>query len=869
MRTSFTTWRALILCALLAAAGAHAQPAPAAYIGAEEGSGTTAHDGVGHHDVVFSSGGATGWEAGLVGAWAISFPGFPVGYPPGSWAEIPSGDVLDTTRSYSVAAWVKLKDVSGYQTFVSQDGDFQSAFFLQLRGDTGQFSFTIPYGFFIYAQSGFTPVTDRWYHLAGVYDASAQTASLYVDGALVNTVYNVPPRASSGLTGIGRGWYNNDRVDYTHAALDDIRFYAAALSASDVYKVAAIGNPALVAPQVLPASITIDAAHPGAKVDAAFAGLMIEEINHALDGGLYGELIQNRVFRDDATTPVHWSLVQDPGIGALALDTSQPIADTALTTSLKVTVVQGRRVGVANDGYWGIPVRPQTYTASFWAKAGAGFDGPLTVSLESSDGKTTYAAAQVPRLTTQWAKYTVPVSVRGVAPNAGITGRFVVAAARPGVFWLNQVSLFPPTYQDQPNGNRPDLMDKLAALRPGFLRMPGGNYLEGATIATRFDWKSTIGAIEQRPGHPGPWGYRSDDGLGLFEYLKWCEALGMQPLLAVYAGYSLDGSVVAPGAALAPYVQDALDEIQFITGPATSTWGARRAAMGHPAPFPLRYVEIGNEDFFDASGSYDGRFAQFHDAIKAAYPALKLIATARVASPTRPRDLIDDHFYNTPQYMARDSGRYDAAVYDRATQPKVFIGEWASISGAPTPDLAAALGDAAWLAGLERNSDVVLLEAYAPLLANVNPCAYQWPTNLIGYDATRSVGSPSYWLQVMFNALHGDVVLPATVAAPGTGSMLYQSTTRDTRDGAVYIKLVNMAAQAQAVHVDIVGGPVVANFGTATVLKGRPQDTNTLGNPTKVVPVMSGLNGLGRSFDVTLPASSVTVLALGGSGDRR
>jgi len=865
MRASLTIRRALALCALLGAvAGAHAQPSPVAVIGAEEGSGTTAHDSVAHHDVVFSSGGATGWEAGIVGAYAISFPGFPVGYPPGSWAEIPSGAVLDTTKSYTVAAWVKVKEVGGYQTFVSQDGDFQSAFFLQLRGDTNQFSFTVPYGFFIYAQSGFTPAVNRWYHLAGVYDATAQTASLYIDGVLVNTAYNVPPRPSSGLAGIGRGWYNNDRVDYTHAAIDDIRFYASALSAGDVFKVAAIGNPALVAPQVLPATISIDAAHPGAKINTAYSGLMIEEINHALDGGLYGELIQNRVFKDDATTPVHWSLVQDPGIGAIALDTTQPVANTALATSLKVTVVQGGRVGVANDGYWGIPVKSRTsYIASFWAKAGAGFSGPLTLALQSSDGRTTYASAQVPAIGTQWAKYTVPVVVAGAVP-ANTTGRFAVTGGKPGVFWLNQVSLFPPTYGGQANGNRVDLMDKLAALKPGFLRMPGGNYLEGATVATRFDWKSTIGAIEQRPGHPGPWGYRSDDGLGLYEYLMWCEQLHMQPLLAVYAGYSLDGTYIAPGAALAPYVQDALDEIQFITGPATSTWGAKRAAMGHPAPFALNYVEIGNEDFFDGSGSYDGRFAQFHDAIKAAYPALKLIATSRVANPTRPRDLIDDHFYNTPLYMARDSDRYDASVYDRTTQPKVFIGEWASISGAPTPDLAGALGDAAWMTGMERNADAIQLEAYAPLFVNENAGAYQWPTNLIGYDATRSVGSPSYWMQVMFNTQRGDTVLPATVSAPGTGSLLYQSTTRDSRDGAIFIKLVNLAAQAQSVHVNIVGGTSVASLGTVTVLKGHPQDTNTLANPTKVVPVTTLAGGLGRNFDTTLPASSVTVLRIGG-----
>ena len=844
-------------------------PNPVAYLKCDEGSGTVAYDSSGNHfnATLF---GASGWEAGIVGPFALSFPGFPVGFPPGSYAEITSGDVLDTTKSYTVAAWVKLKDLNGYQTFVSEDGNFQSAFFLQLRGDTHQFSFTVPYSFFILSQSGSTPVVNQWYHLAGVYDATAQSASLYVNGVLANTVYNVPPVPAIGLTGIGRGWFNNGRVDFNHAAVDDIRFYNSALSAANVFQVALIGNPSLPPPVVLPAKLEVDAAHAGANVNPMFSGLMIEEINHSLDGGLYGELIQNRVFQDNATTPVHWSLIQDNGgAGSIALDTTQPVAGTALTTSLKVTVTEGQRVGVANDGYWGIPIRPYTlYRASFWAKAAPGFTGPLSVDIESSDGKVVYARAQVPGITTNWAKYTVPILTFGIPPTENT--RYVVSTGTPGAFWLTQVSLFRPTFNNRPNGNRIDLMAKMAAMNPGFLRMPGGNYLEGNTIATHYDWKKTIGPIEQRPGHQGTWGYRSDDGLGLLEFLEWCEDLHMQPLLAVYAGYSLDGNHVNPGPDLAPYVQDALDEIQYLTGSTSTTWGVTRAANGHPAPFPLSYVEIGNEDFFDGSGSYVDRFAQFADAIRQTYPNLKLIATSRVAfdpAHTQP-DLIDDHFYDTPLNMARTSNRYDPSNYDRATQPKVFVGEWASISGQPTPDLTAALGDAAWLTGLERNADVVSMEAYAPLLVNINPGASQWPTNLIGYDALNSYGSPSYYLQVMFDWLHGDVVLPTTLTTPGAGSMLYQSVTRNSQDGTVYLKLVNMAGQVQPLHVDLNGAQGIANTGIAVVLKGKPQDTNSLSNPYKVVPTVAGVSGVGQSFDYQLPPYSVTVLRLS-VGDAR
>jgi len=849
---------ALAVCLTTATALRAQLPNPAAYLTFDEGTGTVAHDSSGNNKnaTLF---GAAGWTTGLVGPFALSLPGFPIGFPPGSYAEIP-GDVLDTTKSYTVAAWVKLSNVNGYQTFVSEDGDFQSAFFLQLRGDSHQFSFTILYDFFTLPESGFTPVVGVWYHLAGVYDSIAQTASLYVNGALADRIFNVGPRAASGNTGIGRGWFNNSRVDFNNAAIDDVRFYASALSASQILQIAQIGNPSLTAPTVKPAALQIDATHPGPQVNPMFYGLMIEEINHSLDGGLYGELIQNRVFKDDSTTPVHWSLVQtNGGIGSIALDTTQPVSGTALTTSLKVNVSQGQRVGAANDGYWGIPVKPfTTYRASFWAKADTGFTGPLRLDIESSDGTKVYADAQVPQITTNWTKYTVLLTTCWVAPIE--TTQFVVSTGSPGTFWLTQVSVFPPTYHDRSNGNRIGLMRKMAALKPSFLRMPGGNYLEGNTIPERFQWKQTIGPIEQRPGHQGTWGYRSDDGLGLLEFLEWCEDLHMQPLLAVWAGYALNGTHVNPGADLAPYVQDALDEIQYVTGGTNTTWGAQRAADGHPAPFPLQYVEIGNEDFFDGSGSYDGRFAQFYDAIKAAYPNLKVIATDRIANPLRTPDLIDDHFYNTPRAMERTSNQYDN--YSR-TAPKIFVGEWASQEGRPTPDLNAALGDAAWLTGLERNSDVVLLEAYAPMLVNVNPGASQWPTNLIGYDALHSYGSPSYYVQEMFSRHHGDVVLPMTLTTTGNGSQVYASVTRDSGTGAIYLKVVNAAGEVQPVSITIKGAGGLESTGEALVLtSGSPQDTNTLSDPRNIVPETTTAHNLGQSFDYRFKPYSVTVLQI-------
>jgi alpha-L-arabinofuranosidase len=844
---------------------------PAAYLTFDEGTGTVAYDSSGNGNDATLLGDA-GWTPGIVGPFALSLPG-----TQGSYADIPAV-VVDTTQSFTVAAWVRLNSVGGFQTFVSEDSGYQSAFFLQKRGNTNTFTFTLPFngtngpGTAVFADSGIVPAVGRWYHVAGVYDAAAHSASIYVNGALADSNFAVFSSPANGNTGIGHGQYANGYVDWVDGAIDDVRLYAAALSAADVLEVARAGDPSLIgAPPVEPATLQIDAEQPGSEVNPSFYGLMIEEINHSLDGGLYGELIRNRAFQDDPITPAHWSLVQDNGgAGSIALDITQPVEGTALTTSLRVEVVDvagasgDQRVGAANDGYWGIPVKPfTTYRATFWAKASwakasangdSTFSGPLTLDIETSDGTTVYAQAQVPEITTSWAKYTALLRTSFVPPDENT--RFVIATDTPGAFWVTQVSLFRPTYHDRPNGNRIDVMRKLADMKPAFLRLPGGNYLEGNTIGSRFEWKNTIGPIEQRAGHPGTWSYRSDDGLGLLEFLEWCEDLRMQPLLAVWAGYALNGTHVNPGPDLEPYVQDALDEIEYVTGATDTPWGARRTADGHPAPFPLQYVEIGNEDNFDRSGSYEGRFAQFYDAIKAAYPDLQVIATRTVASRTP--DLVDEHYYRTPRAFENDVHHYDG---HSRTGPKIFVGEWASQEGVPTPNLHAALGDAAWLTGLERNSDLVLLESYAPLLVNVNPGAYQWPTNLIGYDALTSYGSPAYYAQAMFSSNHGDVVLPTTLVSTG-GSRVYASATRDSNSGTVYLKMVNAAADPQPLHITVNGGDGIEPEGRAVVLAGRPEDTNDLSNPRKVVPMTVRVSGVGPSFDYSLAPYSITVLRL-------
>jgi alpha-N-arabinofuranosidase len=627
-------------------------------------------------------------------------------------------------------------------------------------------------------------------------------------------------------------------------------------------------------------TLRIDAGKSVGKVSPMLYGLMTEEINHSLDGGIYAELVQNRALQDDATNPVHWTVVQRPGdaIATMALDRNGPLNEQ-LATSLRLDAKHASPaapVGVANEGYWGIPVKPDTrYRASFYARAVGGAAESLTVAIESDDGKITYAKAEVPRLTADWQPYTVTLTTgKDVTPTT--KARLTLTVQHPGKVWFNLVSLFPPTWKDRPNGLRPDLMQMLVDLQPDFLHFPGGLYLEGGTIDTRFDWKKTIGPIAQRAGHPGPWRYRSTDGLGLLEFLQWSEDMGSESVIGLYAGYSINGESVKPGPALEPFVKDALDEIEYAIGPVTSKWGAQRAKDGHPAPFPLHYVEIGNEDWSDRTGSYDLRFAQFFDAIKRNYPALKCISTIggeqSVAKrvQTRKPDVLDEHYYRSDEVFLKDAPTH-FEKYDRAG-PEICVGEWAahetgfppwdkrSRAALPTPNMKAALGDAAWMATMERNSDIVTMQCYAPLFVNVNPGASQWRPNLIGYDGLRAYGSPSYYAFQMFSRNHGDEILKGTLS----GAPLHFTATKDSKTGGIFIKVVNPEAAPQPLKITLKDAGALAPTGKViTLATEKIDDTNSIDEPTKVVPVTTTLDGIKQTFTYTFAPYSVTVLQLG------
>jgi len=639
-------------------------------------------------------------------------------------------------------------------------------------------------------------------------------------------------------------------------------------------------------PQSLP-QLTLHLDQPGVNVSPTLYGLMTEEINHSYDGGLYAELIRNRIFKDNAITPDYWTLIQENGAkGKISLDHNQKI-NNALTVCLRVDIENcGKRIGISNDGYWGIPVMPNTtYKGSFYVKSSGSENKTLSVEIESIDGKIVYASRKISGVSDKWQKFhftlTTPSDFQSTA-NA----KFVILANKKGIYWFNLVSLFPPTYHNRLNGNRPDIMEMLAAMKPKFLRFPGGNYLEGNTFSSRFEWKKTINSIADRPGHMSPWGYRSTDGMGLLEFLEWCEDLNMQPVLAIFAGYTLNKDYLESGAFLKPFVDDALDEIQYITGDITTKWGAERAKDGHPQPFSLNYVEIGNEDGFDLSDSYAQRYLQFYDAIKAKYPHLHIISTVggrdplgrRITVPSRNLEIVDEHYYRSASQMESNTFQFDS--YSRKG-PKVIVGEWATREGFPTTNMNAALGDAAWMTGMERNSDLVIMASYAPLFVNVNPEAMQWKSDLLGYNALKCYGSPSYYAQTMFSNNIGNKVVPITGdyiptqiqkltakdslngLTPKEIPALFYVATRDTSSGMIYLKIVNTLNSQQKIIIHFEGKSKIIPTGESIVLNANsPEQTNSINNPDNIIPHTMIIKNIGKKFNQILPAYSITVMRI-------
>ena len=510
------------------------------------------------------------------------------------------------------------------------------------------------------------------------------------------------------------------------------------------------------------ATVTIQANQPGAVVSSNLFGIFFEEINFAGEGGIYAEMVRNRAFYT-ATNANFWSLVTTgTATGTMSVDPTQPL-NTNIVNSLKLTMAGGTgSVGAGNAGFWGMTFQAgATYNLNFFAMASNGFAGTITAQLESANGSTVYAQTNFGGLTTNWQRFSASL----VSSSSDTNAQLVLSITNSGTVWLDVVSLFPQTtFFSRTNGLRADLGNMLSAMHPSFMRFPGGNYIEANNLTNSVRWKKSIGDISQRPGHLNDsWGYWSTDGFGFHEFLQFCEDMGMEPLYDISAGLALgyNGSTnnTVPLNQMGPWVQDALDLISYANDPTNTTWGAQRAANGHPAPFNLKYLEIGNEN----GGSYlDARYTLFYDAIKAQYPNIHLIAAGGNWSggpPTsRPVEIMDEHYYSSANTFISYATKYDS--YSRSGS-KVFVGEYA-VTASPYNNLTSALGEAAFMTGMERNSDIVLLASYAPLFANVN--SVQWQPDMIYYDSARSLfGTPSYYVQKLFGQNRGDSVLPATV----------------------------------------------------------------------------------------------------------
>jgi alpha-L-arabinofuranosidase len=502
------------------------------------------------------------------------------------------------------------------------------------------------------------------------------------------------------------------------------------------------------------AKISIEVNKPGIKISPNLFGIFFEDINLSADGGLYPELVRNRSF-EDADSLQYWKFSCNDGKSKAYVIKADVQARTPIPPlnafNRKSALIEA--VGtfkIENHGYFGINVvQGENYTFNVAARATDGYKAPLTVKLVGSDG-TTLASGEVKGFDEKWNYFNLNLKASGSDKNAHIE----ISGNGNGKLYLDMVSLLPQkTWRN--HGLRNDLAQAIDALNPAFLRFPGGCWVEGDDFEHMYNWKNTIGNLDSRTSLWNIWGYNATHGIGYHEYLQLAEDLGAEPLFCINAGVSHKEVVLTDR--IGPWIQDALDAIEYANGPVTSVWGSMRAKNGHPAPFNLKYLEIGNENY---GTEYFKNYELIAKAVLARYPEMKLIANDWSGGhPTVPSpEIIDEHYYNDPDWFILNATKYDN--YNRKG-PKIFIGEYAVTSGSGKGNLRGAIGEAAFMTGMERNSDIVEMGAYAPLFCNVNH--KRWPINLINYDNSNWYGLPSYYVQQMFANNQGTVNLPVTI----------------------------------------------------------------------------------------------------------
>ena len=629
--------------------------------------------------------------------------------------------------------------------------------------------------------------------------------------------------------------------------------------------------------------ITVQVNKPGAAIPKTLFGLFFEDINFGADGGLYPERVKNRSFEFPNPMMGWKQLDRGDGKGQLYVYDHGSVNDTPNSHYLRIkSSGNGNGFGVSNEGFRGIGVQKGAeYRFSIRARRVDGSPAALRIELE--DGEQVIGETQVTGFTNVWKTYTATLQPTDTSSKA----RLNILLQGNGAVDIDLMSLYPKdTWQNRPNGLRSDLVKLLKDMKPGFLRFPGGCIVEGRYLDQRYQWKTTIGDLDERKLIINRWNtefnwratpdYYQSFGLGYYEYFLLSEDIGAEPLPILNCGMAcqFNSGELAPLEDIDNYIQDAIDLIEFANAPVNTKWGRKRAEMGHPKPFNLKMIGVGNEQW---GPQYVERYEIFAKVLKQKYPNLSLVTSAG-PSPDGERfeflwrkmrelkaDLIDEHYYMAPQWFRENSGRYDN--YPR-TGPKVFAGEYAAQSvGIASPDnrnnWECALSEAAFITGLERNSDVVRMSSYAPLFGHVD--AWQWTPNMIWFDNLRSYGTPNYYVQKLFSVNKGTRELPVLLdGSPKNGhGELYASASVDEAAGEVIVKLVNTGSAEKQARITLDGARRVGPGGKAFVLQSEDlKAENSLDHPTKVAPVEKQLQVAGSEFSYSLLPRSFTVLRI-------
>lgn len=627
-------------------------------------------------------------------------------------------------------------------------------------------------------------------------------------------------------------------------------------------------------------NLTVRAGERGKPISTDLVGIFFEDLSYAADGGLYAELVQNRSFEYSEADlrgwhPLtSWELVErNGGRGTLITDSGSPLHPNNPRYAV-LGVAEAGEVGLKNSGFDGIPVKAgERYRFSVFARQLAYPGGPLTVRLESKTGEL-LGEAKLPAIGGTWKSYGATITATASAEDANL----VLLAGHRGRTALDMISLFPEkTFKNRPNGLRADLAQSIADLKPKFMRFPGGCLVHGDGLDNIYHWKNTIGPVEQRKGQRNIWNYHQSAGLGYFEYFQFCEDIGARPLPVIAAGVTCqnsgasitrkygEGQQAIPMEEMRAYIQDALDLIEYANGPASSTWGAKRAAAGHPAPFGLKYLGVGNEDHI--TPAFEERFRMIHAAVRAKHPEITVIGTVgpnpddndyrkgwRIARDMK-LEMVDEHCYRAPQWFWDNLGRWDS--YDRK-QAKVYLGEWAAHDDKRRSTLRAAIAEAAYLTAMERNGDIVRLASYAPLLAKKNHT--HWSPNLIYFDNTGVYPTISWQVQRLFATHHGDHYLTTEADLPPSGGRFAASAVRDGKSGDLILKFVNGEDQARPLSVRLAGlADFRAEASVITVAGADANAANDFANPRAVTPT-AGKLAVGATFAYQSPANSLTVI---------